>query len=128
MSFTGYHHIGLYVRDAEKSLAFYRALGGEVTFSFPMGDTGKIIHMVDMGGGAVVEIVPSGTDDKEANARWAHIALETQDARAAYELALRAGAMEKSPPKDVMLGTMSACTAFVFGPEGECVEFFEVKA
>ncbi|MDR1060193.1 MAG: VOC family protein, partial [Clostridiales bacterium] len=94
MGFNGYHHIGLVVDDAEKSLKFYaEGLGGKLTFSFPMGDTGKTISLVDLGGSAVVEIIPRGNEGPEASARWAHIAVATDDARRAYALALEAGAL-----------------------------------
>ncbi len=128
MAFDGYHHIGLMVKDAEKSLNFYtEGLGGEVTFSFPMGDTGSTIYLVDLGGHAVVEIIPRGNGEAEANAHWAHIALNTADTRAAYALALAAGATSRSEPRDGKLGTMAVCNAFVLGPDGEVIEFFEVK-
>jgi catechol 2,3-dioxygenase-like lactoylglutathione lyase family enzyme len=128
MKFDGYHHIGLIVKDAEKSLEFYtKGLGGEITFSFPMGNTGQTIYLVDLGGHAVVEIIPRGEGETEANARWAHIALATDDTRAAYAQALNAGATVQSEPRDGMLGTMGVCNAFVKGPDGEAIEFFQVK-
>ena len=126
--FNGYHHIGLVVDDAERSLKFYTdGLGGKVAFSFPMGDSGKTIYLVDLGENAVVEIVPRGQNGAEANARWAHIALSTDDARKAYELALKAGAVSQSEPKEIALGTMPACNAFVKGPDGETIELFQVN-
>lgn len=128
MTFNGFHHIGLIVEDAERSLQFYtEGLGGTATFSFPMGDSGKTIHLVDLGGNAVVEIIPRGQDDVETNARWAHIAVVTEDVRAAYALALKAGAVSHIAPQDVVLGTMPVCNAFVKGPDGEQIEFFTVK-
>lgn len=128
MAFNGYHHIGLAAKDPEKSLAFYtEGLGGTMTFSFPMGDTGKLIYLVDLGGGAVVEIIPGGTGSEEADPHWKHIALNTDDCRAAYDKALKAGAMKRLAPEDKMLGTMAICNAFVQGPDGEQIEFFEVK-
>jgi len=129
MTFNGYHHIGLLVRDMEKSLRFYTdGLGGTETFSFPMGDSGKLIHMVDLGGSAVIELIPRGVEDAESNARWAHIALRTDDARAAYAKALAAGALSRTEPTDKRLGgVMPASNAFVTGPDGEVIELFEVK-
>lgn len=128
MTFQGYHHIGLLVKDAEKSLKFYtEGLGGVITFRFPMGDTGKTIYLVDLGGNSVVEIIPKGTGEREANAHWAHIALSVDDTPAAYELALKAGALSQNKPQDALLGTMAVCNAFVNGPDGEVIEFFQVK-
>jgi len=128
MIFQGYHHIGLFVTDVGRSLAFYRdGLGGKVTAQFPMGGTGKTIYLVDVGGGAVVELLPGGTSAPEANARFAHIAIATDDCRAAHALALQAGATERSAPNDMTLGDMQVCNSFVLGPDGESVEFFQVK-
>jgi catechol 2,3-dioxygenase-like lactoylglutathione lyase family enzyme len=128
MKFNGYHHIGLYAQDLEKSLKFYTdGLGGKVTFSFPMGNSGKTIYLVDLGGNAVVEIIPKGNGEAESNAHWVHIAVATDDARAAYEKALKAGAHMQSEPRDLLLGTMAVCNAFVTGPDSEVIEFFQVK-
>ena len=128
MAFNGYHHIGLVVLDAERSVNFYtEGLGGQITFSFPMGETGKTISLVDLGNNAVVEIIPRGGEELEANARWAHIALNTDDVRAAFECAISAGALCQSEPKDALLGTMAVCNAFVTGPDGETIEFFQTK-
>lgn len=130
MRYSGFHHIGLSVRDAQKSLAFYtEGLGGKEVFRFAMGgDPSRIIYLIEMGPGAVMEIIPNGTGEPESAAKWAHIALETSDARAAFESAVAAGAIVKSAPADMMLGTMAVVNAFVYGPEGETIEFFEVKA
>ena len=128
MKFNGYHHIGLFVQDSEKSLEFYKKLGGVETHSFTMGDPDKKIYLVDLGGHAVIEIIPQGSGEDEANARFAHVALDTCDAKAAYEHALQIGAESRTEPTDVNLGTLAARIAFVYGPDREVVEFFEVKA
>jgi len=128
MQFNGFHHIGLFVKDAQKSLDFYtRGLGGKVTFSFPMpSDTSKIIYLVDLGNNAVIEIIPRGNGEEEINAHWAHVAIRSDDAKAAYEMAIKAGAVSRDEPKKVQLGTMAVCNSFVFGPDREVIEFFQV--
>lgn len=128
MAFNGYHHIGLLVRDMDKSLKFYtEGLGGKVTFSFSMGGDGPLIYLVDLGGNAVVELIPTGNGQEEQNARWAHIAVATDDCRGAYAMAIEAGARTKSEPADMNLGTMPVCNCFVYGPDDEQIEFFQVK-
>jgi len=127
MKFCGYHHIGLIVDDAERSLAFYKKLGAAETFSFPYGGEGMKIYLVDVGGHAVLEIIPRGNAGEESNARFAHIAIQTDDARAAYDLAMEAGAVSRTAPNDVKLGSMDACIAFVLGPDQEVIEFFQVN-
>ena len=127
MQFSGYHHVGLFVTDARKSLDFYTSgFGGKEAFSFPMGDSGKTIYLVDLGGNAVIEIIPSGTGEEEANAHWAHLAVRTDDAKAAYATAIGAGAISRNEPNEATLGTMKVCTAFVYGPDREVIEFFQV--
>ena len=127
MRFNGYHHIGLLVKDVQKSLDFYtKGLGGEQTFSFPIPGGSETIYLVDLGGNAVIEIIPIGNGEEEVNAHWAHIAVRTDDAGAAYDRAIKAGAVSRDEPKDVKLGTMPARIAFVYGPDREVVEFFQV--
>lgn len=127
LNITGYHHIGLRVADMDQSLKFYtEGLGGKVIDSFVMGNTGRMIYMVELCAGAVVELLPGGNNGEECNARWAHIALSTDDAAAAYEQALQAGATSRTAPNTVTRDKMTRSNAFVFGPEGEIIEFFQV--
>ena len=127
MKFDGFHHVGLISKQAEKSLDFYtNGLGGKLVHSFPMASTGKTIYLIDLGNNAVVEIIPRDYEGDETNARWIHIALRTDDAKAAYEEALKAGAVSRSEPKENKLGTMGVITAFVYGPDKEVIEFFQV--
>ncbi|MCL2833631.1 MAG: VOC family protein [Treponema sp.] len=128
MQINGFHHIGLIVKDSQKSLDFYKKLGGKVILSFPMGNTGKTINLMDVGNNAVLEIMPRGEGAEETNAHWVHIALRTDDARAAYDLAIKAGATKRTEPKDVDLGgNLPSVIAFVCGPDKEVIEFFQVK-
>jgi lactoylglutathione lyase len=127
MQFDGFHHIGLWVKDADKSLAFYQALGGKIVFSFPMKDSGKTINLVDLGNNAVIEIIPRGNGAEETNAHWAHVAIRTDDARAAYDRAIKAGAVSQDAPQDMNLGTKPVCNAFVRGPDHELLELFQER-
>ena len=127
MGFMGLHHLGLPVQDAEKSLEFYtKGLGGKEVYRFPMGDTGKHVYFVDMGNNAVIEISGRGTGEEEANARWSHICLQTDDIDAAFKMAINAGAESRVEPRDAKLGNMSVRLCFVYGPDREQIEFFQV--
>ena len=127
MKFDGIHHVGLLVKDAQKSLDFYtKGLGAKVNFSFPMSGSDKLIYLVDLGNNAVVEIIPRSTGEEEANAHWAHLAVRTDDSRAAYDKAIKAGAVSRTEPTEVKLGTMKAIISFVYGPDREILEFFQV--
>ena len=128
MQFNGYHHVGLFAHDAQKSLDFYtKGLGGKQTFSFPMpSDTSKTIYLVDLGGNAVIEIIPRGNGEEEINAHWAHLAIRTDDTKTAYDMAIKAGAVSRIEPKEMQLGTMNVLNAFVYGPDREVIEFFQI--
>ena len=130
MQFNGFHHIGLVVTDSDKSFEFYtQGLGGKELMRFSMGgDPTKNIYMVDMGNNAVIEIIPRGTGEEEANARWGHVALRTDDAKAAYDRAIKAGAVSRSEPREITIGdTMEVQLCFVYGPDKEVIEFFQVN-
>jgi len=129
MKVNGYHHIGLHVADMEKSLAFYRdGFGGKIVHEFNMGDTGKKIYLIDLGGNAVIELIPRGTEKLPDSPKWEHVALNVDDARAAYDLAISLGAESKSAPADANLGGLSVTLAFAYGPDKEVLEFFQVKS
>lgn len=129
MTVHGYHHIGLFTADAKRSLKFYtEGLGGKEVHHFTKSGTDMTIYLVDLGGNAVVEIVPRGTGEPEANARWAHIALAVDDVWEACEQAVAAGAKMQDEPARKMLGTMCVSNAFVIGPDGEKIEFFHVES
>ena len=127
--FNGFHHIGLAVTDTERSVAFYTAIGGKVTCSFPFGD--KRIYMVDLGGNAVLEILPFLRDDSaQQSPRFAHIALMCDDVDAEFKKHVAAGAKVKSEPNDLTLESeppVYARNAFLIGPDGEDIELFCVK-
>ncbi|GHV94992.1 hypothetical protein AGMMS50293_13120 [Spirochaetia bacterium] len=129
MQINGFHHIGLWVQDSEKSRDFYiKGLGGKLVHSFPRLDApDKIIYLVDLGNNAVVEIIPRGNGGEEANSRWVHIAIRTDDTQAAYDMAIKAGAESRTKPQDINLGTMAVRNAFVLGPDREAIEFLQVR-
>ena len=127
MKITGYHHVGLRVSDMERSLKFYtEGLGGKVLESFPMASTGAMIYMVELAPGAVVELLPGGADDAEQNAKWAHICINTDDAEAAYEQALRAGATSRTAPNKASRDKFTRINAFVIAPGGELIELYQI--
>ena len=128
MAVHGFHHIGLRVKDMEKSLGFYtEGLGGKVTLSFPSG-SGAMIYLVDLGGHAVVELLPGGTREAEAAPRWVHIALASDDVQADYDRAVAAGAKGKGDgPATKMLGGKEISNVFVYGPDNEEIEYFQER-
>ena len=124
----GFHHVALKTADLDASIAFYEKLGMKFYTSWGEGD-GRIA-MMDFGDGGILELFAGGNGEEQANPRYIHFALKADDVDLAYAKALEAGAKPKSAPKVVPLDskpvklTLNCC--FVYGPDGEEVEFFRI--
>ena len=122
-----FHHIGLKCADLQKSLTFYKALGLEEILRWGEGE--KEIVMLDLGDDGRIELFANGGDEYAVNGKWVHFAIGTEDVDGMYEKALAAGATPLTPPKTVPLDSkpekVSIHIAFVKGPDGEEVEFFQ---
>ena len=125
--YLGFHHIGLKYSDLERSLCFYKALG--LTEVVRWGDVENEIVMLELNDGGRIELLPNGGEEYSAKGKWLHFAIKTDNVDEMYEKALAAGATPKVAPKTVPLNStpekISIRVAFVYGPDGEEVEFFE---
>ena len=124
----GIHHVAIKVKDFDRSLAFYtQVLGMAPTISWGEGD-GRAV-MLDCGEGACVEIFAGGKGNL-AEGAWMHLALKVSDVDGAYAAALKAGCTTHMEPKDVDIDARPCVTpvriAFVYGPDDEVLEFFQV--
>ena len=112
--------------DIDKSLSMYKALGMQEVLAWGEGE--HRIVMVDVGGGGRIELFANGSDAYSPMGKWVHFALKTDDVQAIYDKALAVGFASKSAPKVVDLPSApysaSIQIAFVYGPDGEEVEFF----
>ena len=130
----GFHHIALRASDFEKSVDFYtQAL--ELRICAAWGGPGERKLMLDLGDGGRIELFEGGTQPAVENGAeygsWFHLALRSNDVDRAFARAIEAGAREKIAPKDVVLASeppIPARLAFVYGPSGEVIEFFDQKA
>lgn len=126
ISGMGFHHIALKCSDIEKSLSMYSCLG--MTEVLRWGEGEKTIVMLDVGDGGRMELFANGSDEFSPMGKWIHFALKVEDVDKAYETALAAGFRSKSAPRVLPLESAPYKTAiniaFVFGPDGEEVEFF----
>lgn len=125
----GFHHIALKASDYEKAYRFYtEGLGLKLYSAWGEGD-GRIA-MLDLGDGGILELFAGGTDEAPINPCYIHFALGVDDVDAAYETAIRAGAIPKSAPKVVPLDSapvkLTLNCGFVYGPCGEELEFFKI--
>lgn len=123
----GVHHIALKSTDFDKSLAFYKALGLTERVSWGSGD-GRAA-MLDFGDGNYLELFANGEKGDNTDKRFYHLALRVDDVKNAFEIALKSGATPKNEPMTVSpegaTAPLSMEIAFVFGPDGEVIEFFK---
>jgi glyoxylase I family protein len=122
------HHIGIEVRDIERSEAFYVELLGftkvsEVCFE----ETGRKIVFLDLGGvSAELLSAPGNTAYLEAPASqlgYKHLALLTADVDGDVARVREAGFKVRMEPTDVP--GVSARIAFVEDPDGIPVELWQ---
>lgn len=126
----GVHHIALQTRDWEASLRLYQGVLGMTEVTRFSGGDGQTIVLLDAGDGSHLELFePSATTPTgaAANGPVTHIALATTDTRAATERVRRAGYEVTVEPKEVTLGGLEVTLSFFRGPNGETLEFFEVR-
>ncbi len=127
---TGIHHYQLKCKgyaEFEKTVSFYRdTLGIPVARSWGEGDGSGI--MLDTGAG-IIEIFANAEDVLPMGA-IRHIALATNDTDVCIEAARAAGYTVTVEPKDIAIPSnppYPARIAFIIGPVGEEIEFFNVK-
>ena len=124
---TGFHHIGLKCADIDKSIAMYEALGMKEVMRWGEGD--GLVVMLDLGDGGRLEMFANGSDEFSPNGKWIHFALKVTDVEAVYRQALEIGFTSRMEPTILPLSTKPEPTpvhiAFVYGPDGEQIEFFK---
>jgi len=123
---TGFHHIAIHCRDYDRSAAFYKALGFKDKLSWGEGD--ERACMMSLDDGVCVELFAS-YQGEAPKGKWVHLALVATDCDAAYNAALAAGATVQHEPRSVVIqthgGPYPVRLAFVYGLDGEIIEFFQ---
>ncbi len=126
ISNLGFHHIALRCKDIEKSLSMYKALGMKEKVRWGEGE--KLIVMLDIGDGGIIELFADGGDKYAEEGKWQHFAMRCDNPEEAFNKALEAGFTPLTYPKTVPLDSipekMSITVAFVKGNDNEQVEFF----
>lgn len=125
----GFHHIAVRVKDFDAVVRFYKE-GLGLTEKISWGEGEKRAIMLDAGNGNCVEVFAGGTERPEG--QIVHLALRTDDVEALTARAVAAGAVVTVPVKSVEIqsktGPVPVRIAFVKGPGGEVVEFFQSEA
>ena len=130
----GVHHVALHTSDLEKSIKFYtEGLGFKLESTWRNGDNTKTLAMVDIGGGNKLELFSdcTGRTTYPTDAgTFVHLAFRVADTKAAFERALKYGAVEHILPKEMTMPSdppYPVALSFVKGPDGELLEFFQEK-
>ena len=125
----GFHHIAVKAKNYEESMKFYTE-GLGMKFMTQWGEGDERIAMLDMGNGDIVELFAGGNDKESIDPKYIHFAMKVDDVDAAYEAALKAGAVSKTAPLVAPLDSapikLTLNCAFVYGPAGEELEFFKI--
>ena len=124
----GFHHVAIWTSDWEKSLKFYTD-GLGFTPKIEWGESGSRGIMLDTGDGNYLEVFERDAEkQRTGEANILHLCFRTQDCAAAVEVARSAGATvttETFAPETFQKMGLDAKIAFVSGPSGEIIEFFE---
>jgi len=121
------HHIALSASDFDKTVKFYKeSLGMTPYLSWGEGDERAI--MLDIGGGAYVEVFAGGKPNPSEGA-YVHFAILVDDVDAVFKAAVDGGAEVRTEPMDFLIEgnekKQLVRIAFVKGPDGEVIEFFK---
>ena len=124
---TGFHHIALNAANFDKSVEFYKSLG--LTEYVRWGEDENRAVMLDMGDGGKLEIFAKGEAREKIDERFLHLAFCADDIDGIYEKVIASGAVSKYAPYDVSpenaVPSIKMRVAFVYGPDGELLEFFK---
>ena len=127
METKGIHHIAIKVADYDRSVAFYRD-GMGFLMANQWGEPGKRACMLDMGEGDHIEIFEGRVKSPDEDGHFMHLALKTDDCDSCFERAVNAGAAKMREPFSTDIQgkeTWKTRLAFVKGPDGEILEFFQ---
>jgi glyoxylase I family protein len=135
-----FHHVALRATDFDRTLKFYtEGLGFKHHFGFSVHGRIDKAAFLDAGDGRYLEIFgPDSTVQSEGRRRnpgedrtegaLLHFCLRVADTETAYARALAAGAESRVAPRTSVLQQdppVEVKIAFVTGPEGEVIEFFQ---
>ncbi len=135
----GFHHIALKAYDFEATLKFYvEGLGFRRVYGWgadgrSAGEPDSRAALLDAGDGNYLEVFAGGKrkpGEEAPEGPLLHFALRTTDTVASLERARAAGGVVTMEPKHVVPPHAEAPQktfhiAFVKGPDGELVEFFD---
>ena len=126
----GFAHIALRVSDFDRSLSFYTE-GLGFRLSHMWDNNGNPAALIDFGNG-FLELFGGAQKGEISSCAGSlpHFAFASEDVKKTFEIALSAGATPKREPVDLLLPCtppLPITVAFVYGPDGETIEFFAFR-
>lgn len=118
-------HVGVYVNDMDKSIAFYTGvLGMKLAGRERLGNGIELGFLSFPGAENVqIELIGRGSDGHSDEGKVHHIAFTVSDIEAEVERLKRLGVqMIDETPRVILDGVK---IAFFFGPDGERLEYFQ---
>lgn len=125
---TGLSHIGVFVRDMEKSLEFYSTLGFDCHFKADLPDEGGAIKLAFLRCGTCeIELICKAVYEERKAGTVDHIALSVENIDAVMRRLIDKGVMFETerPASLPTLFDNGAKCVFFSGPDGERLELFE---
>lgn len=121
---TGLAHIGIPVKNAGRSFAFYKKLGFEEIFRADPAETGFPVIFAGHCGGLVLELYELPEQACGKSGAVNHFAIDTTDIRAAYDAARALGILPAGETIHSMPVFQNGVQFFMIdGPDGEKIEF-----
>ena len=120
-------HVATRTGDLDRAVAFYKALGLELSRTRELQQAkATLAFMSRPGGDFAIELVYNWGHDEpyDGGARFGHFAFDVEDLDAAYAELLAAGAAEVGRPPKALEGK-GPRIAFVADPDGNWIELIE---
>ncbi|WP_411721551.1 VOC family protein [Mycetocola sp.] len=116
------NHFGIFVRDADASLAFYRALDARIVFHHSSPDSGLQIVYLQLAG-SMIELIYAPDPGPDAVFGINHLAFMSDDIDSDFDRLVAAGCSAAVPPR--IAATGNGRIAFVERPDGARLELLQ---
>ena len=123
---TGLSHVALWVRDLEKSRAFYKDyLGFGEPYSLSNPDGGVLLTWIKINDRQSIELFPVNANTPKDGDSLYHVALETDDAQGMLDYLISKGVKApggKTLPARAKAGQIGNLNYFTEDPDGHIIE------
>ena len=124
MAVKGFEHVGIQVRDIEKSIEFYQQVAGlQLIDRFLHTDGNMKLAFLGVEGSIIVELIEGYNPDLPAEGKVHHVAWKVSGIEGEEERLKELGA--ELIYDDITTLPNGAKYLFFKGPDGEWIEYFE---